>query len=486
MRCRPTVAAATLAACLLAGWAHAAATPPLRLEPCRLRGVEHPLLCGVLQRPLDPADAGSARFDLHVAVVPALARNKLPDPVFFLAGGPGQSAIELAGAASRLLARLGNRRDLVLVDQRGTGRSAPLACDDDDARQRLQQQVDPQVQTQSLARCRAALQKLPHGDLRRYTTVLAMQDLDAVRQALGAERINLVGGSYGTRAGLEYLRQFPAQVRRAVLDGVAPPDMVLPLSMGQDARSALDGLLQACQDDATCRQRHPRLAAQWAALLQSLPRDVTLRHALSGADETVRLTADQLVALVRGPLYAPSLASALPAAIERAASGNWVPLAGLAQSMAGSRTLRLYLGMHFSVLCTEDAPRMGATAGADTWAQMGERYRATCADWPRGEVPADFYRVGPTPAPVLLMSGGRDPVTPPRHAERVAQALGPKARHVVVPQAGHGVMAIGCLRDVIWRFVDAADDAAALAVDTGCAAKVPRPPWFEPLTGAAP
>ena len=111
-------------------------------------------------------------------------------------------------------------------------------------------------------------------------------------------------------------------------------------------------------------------------------------------------------------------------------------------------------------------------------------YERVCAGWPRGEVPADFYRIPPAASPVLLLSGGLDPVTPPRHAERVAQALGPKARHVVVANAGHGVMGIACMRDVLYRFIDADDDAQSLAVDAGCANAVPRPPAYRPIESA--
>ncbi|MBS1163483.1 MAG: cysteine proteinase, partial [Burkholderiaceae bacterium] len=224
-----------LTAALGAGLLAAPALPALGaddsrpgLTACRLQGVEHGALCGSVRRPLDPAAPQGTQIEVHFAVLPALARNRKPDPVFFFAGGPGQSAIEVAGRVQALLGRLSNRRDIVLVDQRGTGRSAPLVCDEADPTQPLADAVDPARMLSRLDACRARLQQLPHGDLRHYTTALAMQDADAVRRQLGADRINLVGGSYGTRAALELLRQFPHTVRRIVLDGVAPPDMVLP------------------------------------------------------------------------------------------------------------------------------------------------------------------------------------------------------------------------------------------------------------------
>ncbi|MDE2452069.1 MAG: alpha/beta hydrolase, partial [Burkholderiales bacterium] len=106
------------------------------------------------------------------------------------------------------------------------------------------------------------------------------------------------------------------------------------------------------------------------------------------------------------------------------------------------------------------------------------------ADWPRGAVPAAFFTIAPAPVPVLLLAGGDDPATPPRHAEAAARALGSRARLVVVAHAGHGMLGLDCLRDAAFRFVDAASDAAALAVETGCARDVPRPGAFDPVHAA--
>jgi pimeloyl-ACP methyl ester carboxylesterase len=463
----------------------AAADPP---RPCQLRGVEHQALCGSVQRPLDPARPQGHAIDVHYAVLPALARNKHPDPVFFFAGGPGQSAIELAPQVAALLARFSNRRDIVLIDQRGIGRSAPLDCGSEDPALPLADLFGLDRQRERLSLCLARLQALPYGDLRHFTTTLAMQDADAVRAALGADRINLLGASYGTRAALEYLRQFPQRVRRVVIDGAAPPDMALPAASSADNQAALDALFVACAADAGCSVREPALRERWQALLASLPRSVALRHPLTGRDERLTLSRDMLLGMVRGPLYAPPLAAALPAALGEATRGHFGALAGLAQELAGRRGSRLAAGMHFTVVCTEDVPRVAQASdrpGADFGDGLLDFYRAVCAPWPRGAVPAAFYTLPPASAATLVLSGGLDPVTPPRHGERVARALGARARHLVVPNAGHGLMAIGCMRDVLYRFVDAADDDEALNLDTACVAGIPRPPMFT-LPGMAP
>lgn len=476
--------------------APAATTPPsglpADLQPCRLSGVGQEAWCGKLPRPLDPAAPSGLMIDVHYAVLPAAARNKKPDPVFFFAGGPGQSAITLAGTVSRLMARVSNRRDVVLIDQRGTGLSAPLACERDLPMRPLAEQADLTLYAARLAACRTTLQALQHGDLRRYTTTIAMQDADAVRARLGADRINLVGGSYGTRAALEYQRQFPQHVRRSVMDGVAPPDMVLPMSFSPDAQTSFDALLAACEADSACKSRYPHLRADWQGLLASPPREVSVLHPLTGKPERLTMTRDTVLGLVRLSLYAPSIASALPLAVTEAARGRFEPLVGLSAALTsgrgGGRRMEMFMGMHLSVVCAEDWSRVAMAVdrpGADFGSSFTEVYRTACANWPRGEVPAAFYEVPAAKSAVLVLSGGADPVTPPRHGERVTKALGDKARHVVVAQAGHGVISMPCMRDIVFRFIDAADDETALKVDVACVGAVPRPTAFMPVTADA-
>lgn len=470
-------------------------------QPCRVDGIPNEVQCGSVRRALDPARADGPQIEVHYLVVPAMARNKRPDAVLVLAGGPGQSAINLAPLMLPGLARLNNQRDLVFIDQRGTGQSAPLQCPEE-KHLPLQEAASNQRQLARLKDCLADLRQLPHGDLRHYTTPVAMQDMEAVRVQLGYTQWNLIGASYGTRAALEYQRQFPAQVRRTVLDGVAPPDMALPASFSQDGQAALDALFQACEGaadagpaaapgNASCARQFPQLRQRWQALLASLPRTVQVTHPVTGVLETVTLERDVVLRAVRLPLYSPALAAALPYAIHEAAQGRFTPLLGLGSSFGSSRALRLATGMHFSVVCAEDLPRMqaqgaAATPGSDFGDSDARWYRSVCDFWPRAEVDPAFYTVPTARAPVLLLSGGADPATPARHGARVARALGSKALHVVVAQAGHGVLQLGCMREVVARFITAREDAQALAMDAQCAVAIPRPPPFVPVQPAAP
>lgn len=487
-----TLAAAMIAAACTAALTAVAADSVPALTECHVAGIRNGVLCGSVQRPLDPEHAGRGTLEIRYVVVPAMARRKLADPVFFLAGGPGQSAVALAAQVMSLFSRLNNRRDIVFVDQRGTGDSAPLACQDPEDETLADQSV-PERQLRQIVQCKAALLRRPYikaeSDLGFFTTAIAVQDLDAVRRQLGAERIDLVGGSYGTRVALEVLRQFPKTVRRSVIDGVAPPDMALPSSFSTDNQAAFDRLAESCADDPACAKAHPDLHARFAALLQSLPREVKAQHALTGREETFTLTRELVLGAVRGALYSPPLAAALPEAVDAATRGDYAGLIGLAATQLARKSSRLAIGMHLSVICAEDLPRVAASAdkpGADFGTAFAGNYEKLCAVWPRGAVPPAFYTLPKSESPVLVLSGGIDPATPPRHGERVARALGPMARHVVVANAGHGVMTIGCMRDVVFRFIDAASDAEALAVDAACAAQVPRPPAFVSLRSANP
>jgi pimeloyl-ACP methyl ester carboxylesterase len=485
---RSTLAAMAAMAAILP---HAAQAQAQALTECRVPGIRNSVQCGTVHRALDPARPDGPTIDVHYVVVPAMARRKLPDPVFLLAGGPGQSAINTGPQTFGLFSRLNNRRDIVFVDQRGTGRSAPLECADP-KHESLAEQADPDRQLHQLAQCKSALIRLPYikaeSDLGFFTTTLAMQDLDAVRAQLGARRINLVGISYGTRAALEYMRQFPSHVRRSVLDSVAPPDMVLPASFSTDSQAALDAMLLACDRQPACHETYPKLRGDWAALLASLPRPVSAAQPLTGRPEQFTLTRDLVLGAVRGALYLPATAAALPAAITEAAAGHFDPLIGVGALLSSRRGLQLAMGMHFSVVCAEDAPRLEGSAdrpGADFRTDYATLYQRACAQWPRGAVPAEFYRVTPSTTATLLLSGGIDPATPPRHGARVAAALGASARHVVVPNAGHSVLGVGCAHEVLFRFIDAADDQAALDVDANCLGAIPRPGVFVPMSAAS-
>jgi pimeloyl-ACP methyl ester carboxylesterase len=290
---------------------------------------------------------------------------------------------------------------------------------------------------------------------------------------------------------LEWMRRYPQTVRRVVLDGVAPADMVLPLSYSADGQAALDAMFAACEKEVACARRHRGLRRSWDGLLARLPRDVELVDPMTGTSAPTHLTRTLLLQAVRAALYSPATAAALPTAIAEAAAGRFQALAGLGSLADPGPRGDVALGMHFSVVCAEDVPIM-ATArmepGRDVGTSLATLYTHICGDWPRLPVPAGFYDLPPagTAPPTLVLSGGLDPVTPPRHGERVAKALGSRSRHVVVAHAGHGILALPCMRNVLSTFVETRDDAAALAVETHCVTGIPRPHAFVPISAVRP
>ncbi len=452
------------------------------LEACRIPGVEREVKCGTVQMPEDPDSPSSRTIDVRFAVIPAVARNKQSDPIFVFAGGPGQAATRVARQVMPVLAELNARRDIVLIDQRGTGRSNPLECEVDESS--LASALEP---AQQIARLGPCLTALP-ADLRQYATWIAVRDFEAVRARLGTEQINLWGGSYGTRAALEYMRQYPERVRTAVLDGVAPPDMVLPISFAIDADVALKSLGEACTRDERCRTRYPDFDERISALLKRAESgiDIQVPHPLTGATESIRLDRKMLASLLRAPLYVPQLASVLPFALAEAGRGDFTALVALSAAISGGVNENFAVGMHFAVLCAEDVPRIDTAAATQAGATrfgsaFAELYQQACRLVPSRAVPSEFYSVASTRVPVLIFSGGLDPATPPRHGDSIAQRLG-NAKHIVAPNLGHGISAQGCAPKLVSRFVR---DASFESIDGECLARIPAPSFFSAIDPVA-
>ncbi|MET3116680.1 pimeloyl-ACP methyl ester carboxylesterase [Undibacterium sp. GrIS 1.8] len=451
-------------------------TARVKTSSCRIADYPQEVQCGQIQRPLDPAQPAGKKITVHFVVVPSQDKNKLSDAVFVLAGGPGQSAINAAAWGQTVLGRLNRRRDLVFVDQRGTGQSAPLQCPELENGGDL---ADTNGTVKLALACMKKLQALPYGDLRFFSTSIAVQDLEAVRLSQAYGKINLVGASYGTRVGLEFLRQYPQSVRRLVIDGVVPPDMRLPAA---DAQKALDGVFADCAKDARCNKAYPDLAACWKKLLASLPQSVTVIHPRLGNKIPVTISRDTLLSLVHKTLYAPTSAAALPYALTQAEQTNYAPLITLSGALGLPSPLGIAYGMHFSVWCGEAYAHPILKPASDDFEKlMDGMYGAVCANWPHAVIPPAFYTIPVSPAPVLLLSGGIDPVTPTRHGDSVAKALGANARHITIDNAGHGLLSQGCVRDVVYRYFNAKEDQDAIKVDAKCVHQIPRPlAWQAP------
>ncbi len=454
-----------------------------RLHACASHEGPTDAYCGTL-RVFENREARQGRtIDLKIVVLPGLGSDASTDPLFFLAGGPGQGAAKMAKEVGELFRRIQTTRDIVLVDQRGTGDSNPLECRSDQDSLRPLDESDEE----GLARLRKCLAGFD-ADPRLYTTSIAMDDLDDVRAHLGYGSINLYGGSYGTRAALVYVRQHEAHVRSVVLDGVAPPDMRLPLFFARDAQRALDKLVADCEANVTCRGQYPSLADRTRVLLARLeatPTRVRLTHPRTGIADEVRVDAAFVANILAGALYSPLTSALIPELIKRAEANDFQGLLALAlvNERAGEN---MSAGMQLSVVCAEDYPRItpddaAREAKGSVFAGhlLRSRMRA-CEFWPKGVVPAGYYEPVTSAVPVLVLSGDLDPVTPPSWGEAVTRHL-QNARHIIVPGTGHGAVATGCGARLVQEFVDR---GATDGLNTSCLEGLERPPFF--LTPAGP
>jgi pimeloyl-ACP methyl ester carboxylesterase len=487
------LAAASCSALLAAAPAGAvpAAAGTLALAPCRL---EHPYglgsvaaRCGRLAVAENPEEPGGRQVQLAVAVVPAVSARPRPDPLFLLAGGPGQGARETFAGLIGALAGVRRERDIVLVDQRGTGDSNRLGCDFP---------IDTMEIDESPARLRElaaqCLATLP-GDARFYTTSVAVRDLDAVRAALGYERINLYGGSYGTRVAQHYVRRYPEHARSVILDGVVEPSLALGPSMALDAEAALRAAFARCAADPHCGRRYPEISAEFDALRAQLARgpvSVRLPDPVTAEPREIAFSAGHLALAARLLIYSDETAALLPLAIHEArAKDNLAPLAAQAEMVRRQLEGTMAYGMHNAVVCSEDLPFLDPESVDRTaldrsflGSAMLDALLAMCEVWPRGVVDADLKQPLHSTVPALLMSGEFDPVTPPAWAAAAAAGFADHAQ-VVFRGQGHGQLGLVCAQSLMRRFLDA---GTAAGLDTGCVDLVEAAPFFLSFNGGAP
>lgn len=463
-------AAVALAACLaLAGCGtERDAGRALVLADCRLPHLAAAARCGSVGVPEDRAKADGRTIAIHVAVLPANTRSPHPDPFVILAGGPGQAASELAPFAARLAA-IRRTRDVVLIDQRGTGRSSPLDCAaySEAGMRAAMLEADP------LPRARACVAELARAgvDPSLYTTAAFVADLEDVRHALGAPRWNLWGGSYGTRVALEYLRRHPDRVRTVTLDAVVSPDMMISLDVWTARERALDHLFERCRATPACARVLPDPDATLKAIARNLARagtTIAIDDPATGERVDVPASTDLVVGLLQPLLYAPETAALVPALLDRAREGDYAPLVAAAGAFTGSVLEQLNLPLHYSVTCAEDTSRVGlglrrqALRGARS-ARIARGALGVCDVWPAGPAPLDAHSPVVGDVPALIFSGGLDPVTPPSRGDEVAKSL-THSRHVVAPGYGHIVSPHACGPRLLAAFVEDAG-FARLPVD---------------------
>lgn len=436
--------------------------PVFAPRPCIDARLAATARCGLVTVPENRAISGGRRIDLNIVILPAESTDGDLPPLFDIDGGPGLPGTKNTefyltyGGAHRA------RRDIVLVDQRGTGASNALACPELSSPETAYAEMYPR---DAVIRCRVELELI--ADLTQYGTSAAIADLDDVRSALGHERIDIVALSYGTTVALRYLATYPDRVRAAVLMGVVPADAMPPQYHATAGERGLGLVFEDCLADSACRSAFPDPAGD-------LERSVA-RLELPSAPVSVAVFMERL----RSLMYSPDGARRLPSIIHHAAEGDMTPFFEATRSRGPSL---LAEGMYLSTTCVEsigfiDYERAAAAANDTRFGDYRlRRQREACENWPRGTVADRHFAPVETDAAVLLISGRFDPVTPPEWAEALVGGM-PRSRHLVLARGGHivdGLSNLECLDSIIQSFFDTADPAA---LDIACLAEMQPPPF---------
>lgn len=466
----------------------------IAFTPCTLApqfgGASVEAQCGKLAVAENPALPRGRRIALNIAWVPADEQaDVMPDPVFLLAGGPGQAAVETYPQVSAAFRQVLKKRNVILVDQRGTGQSNRLVCKDAEGNSAVTDSAISASVDQArrfAERCRDELSKT--ADLRFYTTTDAIRDLDAVRKAIGAAQINLVGISYGTRVAQQYALRYPRSTRSLVLDSVAPNTLILGNEFAGNLESALDLQFGQCGKTPACAKALGNPRSRLDGLMAKLKSDPPLVHyrdASSGELKQERLLPGDVAGLMRMYAYAPIAASLLPLQLNEAASGRYDSLKALSEMLSSQLSEQITQGMQLSVICSEDAAGFKADPSADGTLlgnDMAQFLGAQCQVWPKGAMPADFHAPLASTVPALLLSGEFDPVTPPRYGDAVLKTLA-NGRHLVLRGQGHNVIGAGCMPKLFAQFIDTAN---AKSLDAKCLATLPYTPPFTSFNGWEP
>jgi pimeloyl-ACP methyl ester carboxylesterase len=451
----------------------------LAFEDCRLARIEQASKCLQFEVPQDHAKPESTKIKIHVAIVPSLAPKPEPDPVFFFAGGPGQAASEI-GQLVEALSPLRRNRDVILVDQRGTGRSKTLTCELGD-----QLKSGPEVFVQAFnstpeqmraewQRCVATLK----GNAATHRTDDYIADLELVRKALGLAKINVWGGSYGSRVALRYMKLHPEVIRTSIIDGVAPTTLRLPNDALTNSEAELRSVLQACDASPECAKSHSGITKKLDDLLVSLaqnPRKVTIAHPATGKPFEATMTSVSFATMLWPMLYQPDATRLLPTMIEEASQGNFAPFAVTLYGGSSVSDTQISMTQRFAVMCAEDMLGQRSLVN-ERLAPIANVFFDFCPSFPAGRVNPDFFEPTQSNIPTLLLSGGHDPVTPPSQGALAAKTLS-ASKHIVVDGAGHIVSPHPCVRRIVKKFVD---EGSIVAAADACEAelKLPRPLFY--------
>ncbi len=446
-------------------------------QPCRTEDGNIEGLCAKYEVYENRQARTGRKIAINIMVLPALTDKPAPDPFVPLGGGPGQSAVETFPNAG-YVNTVRQQRSIVLIDQRGAGHSNLLQCQLKDFNS-AQSMVGDFFDLAKLRACRAELQK--RADLTQYTTSIAADDLDEVRDALGYDKINVFGGSYGTRLGLVYLRRHEEHVRTLTLEGVAPPQYKIPLPFSRTIQKSIEHLIDACALDNSCKQSFPDLASEFRTIVDRLeksPAQFNLRNPEAGKTQQITLSRGMFLANLRPVLYNPVFAGQFPSMVHHAFKNDWAGYGAAVLNVNARLERILARGMWFSILCAEDVPNItetevkNETEGTLLGDFQVRLYQKACQEWPKGNIPKDYFAPIHSDVPVLLISGVLDPATPPEMAEQTAHDLA-HSRLIAIQEGTHGTGS-PCIDGLIANFVE---QGSVEHLDASCTNEIHLPPF---------
>lgn len=442
--------------------------------------------CATFTVPLDHETPDGQSIELHVARLAAQTNKPKADAFTLIAGGPGQSATESFPSVAYAFRHIQRDRDIILLDQRGTGSSHKLDCPSDEKEQSL---VYDKTKTEAAAkRCRTALDVDP----RFFTTSVAVKDLELLRQALAIEQWNLYGVSYGTRFGLHYLRRYPESVRTIILDAVVPPELSLGPEIALAAQRSLLRLFDRCESNPGCHESFPGLRAGTLDLLERLktePVDIQYENINTGELSDLKFTDKHLAITMRLMSYSAHGNAILPSMLYDAIDGNnFASLARQAQLQISSLDAALAGGMYNTVICTEDTPfiptdlDLAALEATYLGSELLDAMHSNCSAWEQGVLDDDFKTPVVSATPALVMSGSDDPVTPPAYGDQIVKHLS-NSIHIVNDNQSHMQAALGCIPLLMAEFINTAT-TDSLPLD--CLERIRAPAFFVDANGPLP
>ncbi len=457
----------------------------IELEYCHIPQYSQEVLCATYNVFENRKIQSGREITIKFAVIPSVTEAKEPDPLVMLAGGPGQGAMSMGGPFSAMaFSEIRENRDIVLIDQRGMGKSHALACKIPDENTLMLSEDEQQLFSEKVIT--DCLNELD-ADVTLYTQDLANEDIHDILEALGYNQVNLYGVSWGTRSALLYLSQFPRQVRSIIVDGNVPLGNRVSLHASEDAEAAMQALLSDCQNNYQCNTAFPDLKKDFNEVLNSFGesgKEATVRDANTSEEVTFNLKKNIFVNALRSILYAPEFSRLIPMIIKQAKANNYQALSAITEAFGDPG---MALGASLTILCSEEFSRISESEIASLSNQgfVGEAfinvYKDACKLWPQAPLPKIYERIKPSLIPTLILSGEIDPITPPRWGDKMAESM-TNSLHLIAPNTGHNVAPKGCASKLMAQFIK---EASIENIDGSCLDELKRPSFFIDAHGPA-